>query len=301
MHLVAIFTRNPDLKFLIKMTATQAYLANLLEKTATAQEWEWIQSKVQGDLKARQIAFVALPRFIRKVPVHTGGTMATPIQGWELDQWTLDRLARVYLLSHIPNHDETVYINAIEMLFDTAEINELVALYSALPLLAYPEKWLFRATEAVRSNMGVVFDAIAFGNPYPLHYFSELAWNQLVLKCIFNDKPIHLITGLTQRANAKLANTLSDFAHERWAAGRKVPAQVWRLVQNFMNDTLLDDMRRLLQSDDTYNQTAAALVCFHSTYAGAKELIESYPSLRNSVQKGQLQWKQLEVHQLCYV
>ena len=53
--------------------------------------------------------------------------------------------------------------------FDTAEMNELVALYSALPVLAYPEQWLFRATDAVRSNMGVVYEAIALGNPYPYH------------------------------------------------------------------------------------------------------------------------------------
>ena len=151
-------------------------------------------------------------------------------------------------------------------------MNELVALYRALPVIKSPEIWLNRATDAVRSNMGPVFDAIAFGNPYPLQHFSELAWNQLVLKCIFNDKPIHLIEGLDERANQALADTLADFAHERWAAGRRVPSQVWRLIRNFQTDTKEQDLAKLAKSEDPNDQKAAELISNNSPLEAWKVL-----------------------------
>jgi hypothetical protein len=145
-------------------------------------------------------------------------------------------------------------------LFETAEMQEAVALTRSLPYLPNPPSFLLRATDAVRSNMGPVFDAITFGNTYPKEYFNEAAWNQLVLKCIFNDKAIHQIIGLDERANQALADTLSDFAHERWSAGRRVPSQVWRLVPRFMNESLRSDIEKLALSENPRDVIAASLV-----------------------------------------
>ncbi len=217
----------------------------LFNETATDPEKAWLEQKLAAPIPAKLASFVAAPRFVSRRPVPN-----------ETD-WTMDRLARVLLLTSLPTNDETAYAKAIDTLFDTAEMQELAALYSALPYVAFPQKWLFRATEAVRSNMGLVFDAIAFGNPYPAQHFSEAAWNQLVLKCIFNDKPITRITGLLDRANQTLANDVSDFAHERWAAGRTVPAEVWQLIPRFMNETLLNDVKRLAASPDERDRKAA--------------------------------------------
>jgi hypothetical protein len=209
-------------------------LSQLIEINASEKELEWLDSQNIKDNKALQKTFVLTPRFISKkeveivlekpvTPKPKYGTLKPSIESESRPQqtsniepriWTLDRVVRVLLLSNVLNTTEEDYCQTIETLFETAEINEAVALYSALPFLQYPEKWLYRATEAVRSNMGSVFDAIAFHNPYPAKYFSEAAWNQLVLKCIFNDKPINLIEGLDERANQNLANILSDFAHD---------------------------------------------------------------------------------------
>ena len=236
-------------------------LTELFSEAATDAERTWLAAKLMAPTPAKLAAFVAVPRFVarRNVP--------------EKPTWTVDQLARVLLLTSLPTEPEAGYVQAIQTLFDTAELQELVALYSALPLLTYPERWLFRATEAVRSNMGPVFDAIAFDNPYPADYFPEAAWNQLVLKCIFNDKPISRIVGLAKRANQALANDLSNFAHERWAAGRTVPAEVWQLIPRFMNETLLADVKKLLQSPDERDRAAARQVCAATDYEPAKALL----------------------------
>ncbi|MBO0929516.1 EboA domain-containing protein [Fibrella aquatilis] len=236
-------------------------LPDLFNETAIESEKAWLAQKQAAPMPAKLAAFVAVPRFVSRRPVP------------QQPDWTMDRLARVLLLTAIPADDEAAYVKAIETLFDTAEMQELAALYTALPYLAFPQKWHFRATEAVRSNMGPVFDAIAFGNPYPAQYFTEAAWNQLVLKCIFNDKPITRIHGLLDRANATLAHDISEFAHERWAAGRTVPAEVWQLVPRFMNETLLADVKKLLQSPSKADREAARQVCEATDYNAAKQLM----------------------------
>lgn len=242
---------------------TAELLYQTIQSQASPTELAWIADKIKADSKGLSLAFVMAPRQVSKTRVGI-------IPGWNWQNSTLDQLVRVYLLIHLAEKEDGKA--RINTLFDTAEMNELVTLYRALPVIKSPEIWLNRATDAVRSNMGPVFDAIAFGNPYPLQHFSELAWNQLVLKCIFNDKPIHLIEGLDERANQALANTLADFAHERWAAGRRVPSQVWRLTRNFQTETKEQDLKRLVESADPNDRKAAELVLQNSPLEAWKVL-----------------------------
>jgi hypothetical protein len=53
-----------------------------------------------------------------------------------------------------------------------------------------------------------------------------------VLKCLFTGVPLDAIAGLARRArgDAELARMLGDFAHERTAAGRPVPADLHRAL-----------------------------------------------------------------------
>ncbi|MCE7071522.1 MULTISPECIES: EboA domain-containing protein [Dyadobacter] len=273
-------------------------LWDIIVLNTSESEAEWLQNRAASSRMDLMTAFVAAPRFLSKKIIFINQdqqfALNAEIPGFSVEGWSLVRLARVWLLTQLDPSDKEEYVKNIETLFDTAEMNELVALYAALPVLSYPDQWLFRATDAVRSNMGFVFDAIALHNPYPEKHFSELAWNQLVLKTIFNDKPIHFIEGLDNRANEKLAMTLSDFAHERWAAGRSVPAQVWRLAGRFMNTTLLADMQHLFDSEQVEDRKAAALACNDSSLAPAHYLLAKYIDLEKSVKSGALTWADLE-------
>ncbi|TLU99077.1 EboA domain-containing protein [Dyadobacter luticola] len=270
----------------------------IIGQHTTEPEADWLAQKGTSNPLELMTAFVAVPRFLPKKIIQTSQEeqweLNAEIPGFSVEGWSLVRLSRVWLLTQLDPSDKSDYVKNIETLFDTAEMNELVALYSALPLLSYPDQWLFRATDAVRSNMGFVFDAIALHNPYPEKHFSEAAWNQLVLKTIFNDKPIHLIEGLENRTNEKLALTLSDFAHERWAAGRSVPAQVWRLVGKYLNAPLLADMQHLFDSQNVDDQKAAALACAESNSSAANYLLAKYTDLEKSVKSGALTWADLE-------
>jgi hypothetical protein len=77
--------------------------------------------------------------------------------------------------------------------------------------------------EACRSNMRSLFCAAACDNPFPLHHFDEIAWNQLVMKAIFIEVPLAQIYGVEQRLSEKLAAMTRDFIAERTSAGRSIP------------------------------------------------------------------------------
>ncbi|MFN3489197.1 MAG: EboA domain-containing protein [Emticicia sp.] len=257
-----------------------------IKEYASPKEISWIESKANSSLQSLQTAFVATPRFVSKTIINSTET----INDVNINDWTLDRLVRVYLLTTLDSSDKAIYTKTLNTLFETAENNEAVALISALAFFAYPEYWMLRATDAVRSNIGLVFDAIAFQNPFPMQNFSELAWNQLVLKCIFNDKPIHRIQGLNERANQELANSISNLAHERWAAGRTIPAQAWRLVSKFMNEAIFEDICTLFVSQNSNDNIAAALVCSETDFTLAKKELKKHQELRSKT----FSWSLLE-------
>jgi hypothetical protein len=143
--------------------------------------------------------------------------------------------------------------------------------------------------------MTVVFNAIALDNPYPAEYLEEAAWNQLVLKTIFVGSPLHRIQGIDKRANAALASTLSDFAHERWAAKRQVPVELWRPVGPFINEKNLPDIEKLFTSGDPVQQSAAALACYHSDFPQAKTVLSQYPDFARKVTNKELTWENISM------
>ncbi|WP_246561566.1 EboA domain-containing protein [Streptomyces roseirectus] len=83
--------------------------------------------------------------------------------------------------------------------------------------------------EALRGNDNSVIEA-ALG-AYAAARLPDAEYRQAVLKCVFNDIPLERLYGLDARADRELARMLADFAHERIAAGRTVPADVWPLVR----------------------------------------------------------------------
>lgn len=211
----------------------------VLKRELKAEAFLWLESKLDA-IKSEdnsfqlRLLFAQLPRFTGKqIVVLEAAELAvitSVLQGFTLQGWTLERLCRVWVLMQLPQEDKMSYLNKINELFESAEMNEQVALYSALPVLAYPEEWIFRCEEGIRSNIGLVLEAIMYHNPYPAHYLSEAAWNQMILKAFFTEKNVNHIMGLRERTNARLAATLHDYVEERLAAHRTVNEEIYKLL-----------------------------------------------------------------------
>lgn len=281
--------------------------SSVVRQNAAPGVWDWLNEKVApaNNSQSFNIAFVSVPRKTGKANITLTKDQAAAIReagaGLIINGWTIDRLCRVWLLANKDSADEEKYVQTIENLFLTAEVNELVALYAALPVLSYPEQWAKRCAEGIRSNIGAALEAIMCNNPYPAAYLDEPAWNQLILKAFFTEKPVERIIGIDERANADLAQTLSDYAHERWAAGRPVNPQIWRCTGKFINAALLADMERLFASEHDFDREAAALACSDSQYLPAQELLNKNQNIKSAIISGQLSWNVLAEKMKNYV
>lgn len=242
-------------------------------------------------------AFSAVPRHVGKqglkLTAQDLDAASRARTGWSPEHWSVDQVARTLLVLALPIQEVKSYSAVLDRVFGAADVAEAVALYQSLPLLPYARYHQARAAEGVRSNMSAVFEAVALRNPYPAEYFDEPAWNQMVLKALFVGSPLHLILGLDTRANQVLARMLVDYAHERWAAGRTVPAELWRPVGPFATGTILDDLERVLADLDPRQQAAAALACAQSPQSRARELLEQHPDLCSAIREGHLSWNGL--------
>ncbi|MCX2741035.1 EboA domain-containing protein [Pontibacter anaerobius] len=283
--------------------ATTTFLKELLERSTTKQGLEWLTQKMEliGSEKAQPkdlyLAFSAAPRFIGKEQLQLSQQeqeKADTIRpGFNPGHWSAAQAARTLLLLSLPHQDAQAFQKQIETLFNTADMGEQVALYAALPLLPHPELFRMRAAEGFRTNMGDVFEAVALNNPYPADYMEEDAWNNMVLKTLFVGKPIFRIYGIEKRSNAKLARILSDYAHERWAAGRPVSPELWRPVGPFIDEVLLADIQKLFSQPNELEQEAAALACAQSNSSTAKELLNAHPQLKARVENGEITWNHI--------
>jgi len=199
---------------------------------------------------------------------HAAADAALP--GWDPRGWSVVDAARILVLSSL---EEKGFSERFRTLCRSADVAELVALYRGLPLYPDPASLEPQVGEGLRSNMRSVFEAIAHRNPYPRAHFDQHRWNHMVLKALFIGAPLAPIQGLDERANAELARILCDFAHERWAAGRPVPAELWRCVGPFAEGPAIDDLSRVLKSDSIEEQRAAAAALAASRDPRAKHLL----------------------------
>lgn len=242
-------------------------------------------------------AFMLLPRKTGKallnITAQQSQAIGAAMPGFSVDDWTVDHLGRAYLLMNLDSADKEKYFSKIENLFLAAEMSEQVALYSSLPLLSHPELWIKRCSEGIRSNIGIVLEAIMYNNPYPAQNLDQAAWNQLVLKAFFTDKEIGRIVGVDKRANKALAYIISDYAHERWAAGRDLNPNMWRLVGPFIDDKLFEDIKRLFDDGKLTDRRAGALAITASNYAPAKALLNKYPELEKAIKNKNLSWNNI--------
>ena len=216
----------------------------LIKRNLKPEAFLWLETKVlliKSEDKSTQLnlVFAQMPRFAAKELLVPNAAEAAEIDallpGFALKGWTIERLCRVWILMQIPASNKTLYLEKIKSLFVAAEMNEQAALYSALPVLHYAEEWISKCEEGIRSNLGTVLEAVMYHNPYPAHFLSQGAWNQLILKAFFTEKEINKVVGLKERANELLSQALCDYAQERLAANRMVNPDLYKLINKNIN------------------------------------------------------------------
>lgn len=280
-----------------------AFLFGLLQKDVEPKSLEWLKAQTEktrmtGVAAQFFLAFSQASRFFKKESLNVSeaekAEAETLVSGFMPAHWNLLQTARTILMLSFPQEKEK-WFPAINQLFETGDMHEQQALYSALPLMPFQEELLPRAIDGCRTNMTLIFDAIALNNPYPAKYFPEANWNQMVLKSIFMQRPLYRIQKLDERRNLALADIASDFAHERWAAGRSVMPELWRLVVPFINEKFLSDLKRVVESEDQMAVEAGLLALYQCNSEAAKQLLQSRCEEVMAIEYNEITWEKIGI------
>jgi hypothetical protein len=275
------------------------FLIQLLSQQADGDSIDWLKNQsneINQSSKAMKLflAFGKASRYFEKVTLDVAEAQVRKAEtirnGFTPSAWDKLQTARTILILSFPQEDEKHWFKTMNQLFETGDMQELKSLYASLPILPFQDKLTNRAIEGLRTNMTLVFDAVALDNPFPSEYFDERAWNQMLLKAVFMHRPLFLIQKADGRANENLASILIDFAHERWAAGRNVMPELWRYVAPFLNDARLEDIKKAMNSDDLLEKQAALLACHQSSFPKAKALLSKYPEIHRDIETGNINW-----------
>ena len=146
--------------------------------------------------------------------------------GVGFERWTQDDAARALLLMARRNQSAGSFVEAALACFDQGDAREQQSWLRALPLWPETAPFLPHAIDACRTNIIPVFESLACENPYPAAHFPERNFNQMVLKALFNSIPLARVVALSSRLNPELSRMARDYAAERTAAGRTVPADI---------------------------------------------------------------------------
>ncbi|MFJ9626181.1 EboA domain-containing protein [Streptomyces sp. NPDC101175] len=193
-----------------------------LDRQLTAEARVWLAEavvRVTRDPSALAALFPAVGRRCGREPLVAG--------------WTVADAARARLLAALPVRGTALAeeITALHRYGDSAEqravLRSLAALEDADPTFADLGLPLVRS--ALRSNDTHLVEAAV--GPYAARHLDADGYRHAVLKCVFCSVPLDRVAGLEDRADRELARMLADFAHERVAAGRAVPTDIWPVVR----------------------------------------------------------------------
>lgn len=144
-----------------------------------------------------------------------------------LTSWTRADVARFLQLRDLAASMPPQEFSAVALAcFEQGDAAEHASWCRAVSLLPEAGQYLPHVIDACRTNILPLFESIACENPFPSAFFPERNFNQLVLKAMFNGIALTRIVGLASRRNVELSRMSADYAAERTAAGRAVPADI---------------------------------------------------------------------------
>ncbi|HEX6358439.1 EboA domain-containing protein [Actinophytocola sp.] len=216
------------------VVASRAITA-LREALAPDEEWvrnvdhPWLveaEQKVRQDPASVASLFPAVGRKVGREPLRP----ETDPQG--LVHGTVDDLARTRLLAVLaevlapePLAEE---VGRLYRYGDDAERRGVLRGLTALPESTVATG-LDLVKDALRAN-DIRLVAAAMGD-FAARHLDDHNWRHGVLKCLFVGVPLAAVSDLDRRRDVELLRMVSDYAEERRAAGREVPADAVTLLE----------------------------------------------------------------------
>tara|TARA_R110002051_G_scaffold1246_2_gene6869 strand:- start:7868 stop:8758 length:891 start_codon:yes stop_codon:yes gene_type:complete len=287
-------------RILMHFKDTELQLSKIIEGNINSNTKEWLADKITTitNVKSTKDLYLTYSLLASKIDVNdafdTSMITAELKKYIQIQNGNLLQIARMYLLIKVLEADEEFFSEKVANIIEVADTSELVTFLKFLILLPNAEKYKMVAVDALRTNISPVFNALAYNNPYPSSYFDDRQWNQMFLKTAFMQGNLSAILNIDKRANKDLARIISDYAHERWAAGRDIDPDFWRPVIQFIGPELIEDMKRLLNSKSKFENRAGALCCYFSNNPDAKKILNGHQNLIQQIENAAFSWETIK-------
>lgn len=223
-------------------------LSAALEERARPEGLAWLReasAAVAADPTAIRSRFPMVGRKVGREPLEEGADPA------DVHAWTVDDAARTLLLIAMGEAAEA----ELAELYRFGDAAERRGILRALPYLDLGDRGLTFTDDAVRTNDTRLI-AAALG-PYATEHLSDAAYDQAVLKCVFVGVPITPLDGVPERVTPECSRMLAALVHERVAAGRDVPAEVWTVIDKYPHAEEIAAIEAELQSPFEDRRAAA--------------------------------------------
>jgi hypothetical protein len=145
-----------------------------------------------------------------------------------LPGWSVDDAIRAALLDALPVRGPRL-TEVLTRLYHHGDAAERRAILRGLAILQPGPTALPLVEDALRTNDPRLITA-ALGE-YGAGHLPDGAFRQAVLKCVFCEIPLREIAGLPARIDTELVRMLADYARERAAAGRDIPADAKEILR----------------------------------------------------------------------
>jgi hypothetical protein len=201
---------------------TPAALLTAVRARSGQQEWRWLEASLAAVATEPATIRSRFPAVGRKV--GRGPAFDHADEPADVHAWTVDDAARTLLLVALGEHVGEEF----EGLYWHGDVPERRAVLRALAFLPVGNTGVGLVLDALRTN-DTRLVAAALG-PYAAGHLGDHDYAHGVLKCAFLGVPLTGVAGLPARCTSELARMLAGYAHERVAAGRDVPPDIWPLV-----------------------------------------------------------------------
>jgi hypothetical protein len=126
--------------------------------------------------------------------------------------------------------------------------------------------------------MRSVFESIACDNPYPVRFFDDDTWRQMIIKALFIGAPLWRVFGLDSRLSPELARMALDLVEERRSAGRAIQPALWLCLGEYAGERGVAALERELECSDATGRQAAVLALAR---AGERQRLETLAAGEN--------------------
>lgn len=177
-------------------------------------------------------------------------------------EWKAIELARFQSLANLLQAlEQKKRRGVLETCLRYADDNEKQAICKGFCLLDPAGECQSSIANLCRTNNRDLFAAIALENSWPAQHFSDMSFEQMLLKALFLGLDINKVVGVKERHSQRMSRLAFDYLSELIAANRTWPPSIYTSID--FNDLTNEQHQRLANFPEQIKKTLTTSLTTH--------------------------------------